>query len=153
MLSCFSFARCVGKIKATGKHAAGEAKCEARAGPAGHKTQDRIPQSQSSVTAGQGGEGSALPKEASSKFPAWVRLSYIFLLRNMRKSGQEWEIQECKGNSRGVTAHDKERRRRGWSVRRSICLSVKGTGPLNFQVPKGFRLGSNNRAREAWRTR
>lgn len=54
-----------------------------------HKTQDRIPQSQSSVTEGQGGEGSALPKEASSKFPAWVRLSYIFLLRNMRKSGQE----------------------------------------------------------------
>lgn len=30
----------MGKIKATGKHAAGEAKCEARTGPAGQKTQD-----------------------------------------------------------------------------------------------------------------
>lgn len=138
MQGCFAFARRLWKIKTTGKHAAGEAKCKARTGPGSvvPVLLARVPklcqQSQSSVPCRTGlGKGLHCPRMPAESFlllQTCVRLRHIFLLRNKRKFGWQWEYQECRGNSRCAAAPGKGRGRRGWSVRTSgICLFVKGT--------------------------
>lgn len=146
MQVCFSFARCLWKIK-TGEDAAKQEGQNVRQELAlGQWSQscwprDRIPKvcQQSRAQNPCHLQGQPLPwgvgkglhclrEQADSLLfsSTSVRLRRIFLLRNKGEFWGRWECQVGKSNSRWVAAHDKDER--GRSVRTgSVCLLIKDT--------------------------